>query len=129
MLLQQDKFSRTYSYAINKDSFRTSSWSGYLDVVVFSVTKSIPTIAMGTLAASRVSTLEQFIESDDIGMNTFFKWNGVEMWSSSNKFVEEMNAWRPLDALYRNSVIRRRDFREPDLSVLAGNYEGWFARK
>lgn len=129
MLIQRDTFSRTHSYAINKDSFRASSWSGYLDVVVFSVTKSIPTIAMGSMSASKCSTVEEFIESDDLGINTLFKWNGVEMWSSSNKFVEEMNAWNFLDKLYRQSVIRRRDFKEPDLTVLPGNYEGWFARK
>lgn len=130
MLLKKNSFSRKHCYALNMDSFKSNGFSSSIEVIAFTVTKNRPTIAIGRLSSYRdkASTLEEFKELNDSGMNTLFKWNGVEMWSSSNKFVEEMAAWKQLDALYRQAVVSYKNIQEPDLSLVPGNYEGWFAR-
>lgn len=61
-------------------------------------------------------------------MDTMFKWNGSVMWSSTNKLLEEIDEWKKLDPIFVQSSGWKQ-FVDPDLSLLDGNYEGWYARK
>lgn len=61
-------------------------------------------------------------------MDTMFKWNGSVMWSSTNKLLEEIDEWKKLDPIFVQSSGWKQ-FVDPDLSLLDGSYEGWYARK
>lgn len=128
MLIQRPDFNASYSYAINPASFKTRGRSSSVEVISFFVKRGISHISMGTLSSSKAVTLEEFMEANDLGMNTNFRWNGIDMWSSENVFVKEMAAWKYLDALHRQAS-NRSGFANPDLSLAPAGYVGWYARK
>lgn len=128
MLIHCPEFSRAYSYAINPASFKARNRSSKVDIIAFSVKSGIPYLTMGTLSSMRAASIEELKEAEDLGMNTLFKWDGRTMWSSENLFVKEMDAWKYLDALMRQSY-NRRGFETPDLALAPPGYEGWYARK
>lgn len=128
MLLKNNSFSKKYCYGLEISSFKVNGEVAEINAISFTVSKGLPTIAIGSLYTRKVTSFEEFKESFHLTMNPLFKWNGKNMWSLSNLFAEEMDAWKQLDTLYQQAVLNGTNIQEPDLSLVLGNYEGWFAR-
>lgn len=120
MIVQRDQFSFSeYFYALDLNSFKpTYGLNGEVKAIWFKKTRGQIAVCMGNLTA-RATSLDELIQNHDgrYGGNTEYKWNGVEMWSGDNKFVELMAAHKILDPILKNFP-----------NVPAG-YTGWYSIK
>lgn len=123
MIRQRDKFSFSeFFYAINFDSINNSnSVFTTVDAIWFKKKDGIVAVCKGTLWAmtSNSQTVDDFIMNFDGrgGGNTHFKWNGTEMWSVNNVFLDMIEVHRELDPILRN------------FPAIPEGYTGWHSIK
>lgn len=120
MIIQSSRFTFSeYFYAIDMNSLKpTYGTRASMDAVWFKKTRGQLVVCIGTLSSTG-TTVEKFMENHDgrYGGNTEYKWNGTEMWSSSNNFLELVEAHKILDPILKGF---------PDMPK---GYEGWFCIK
>lgn len=120
MIIQSSKFTFSeYFYAIDMNSFKPSYGSrATMDAIWFKRTRGLTAVCMGTLSAQAKNAEEFMINHDGrYGGNTEFKWNGVEMWSHNNKFLEMLDAHKIMDPILKG------------FPAIPKGYEGWFCIK
>lgn len=120
MIIQSSKFTFSeYFYAIDMKSLKpTYGFNASMNAIWFKKTRGQIAVCTGTLS-SQGKTVEQFMANHDgrYGGNTEYKWNGTEMWSSSNHFLELMAAHKILDPILQA------------FPEIPKGYEGWFCIK
>lgn len=123
MIRQRDKFSFSeYFYAINWSTLRSNKDGtvAYVDAIWFKKTRGEIAVCSGTLSNHDTFTKDDFIAGFKYGRyggNTQYKWNGFEMWSHDNNFLDMIEAHKFLDPILENY---------PDIPV---GYEGWYSIK
>lgn len=123
MIRQRDKFSFSeYFYALNFNEMKGSD-AVFTTVPALWFKKKNGNVAIckGNLWAmtSQSATPDDFILNFDgrYGGRTHFKWDGVEMWSSDNVFVDMLEAHKELDPILQAFP-----------NIPAG-YTGWYSIK
>lgn len=122
MIRQRDAFSASeFFYAINFDSLKVERNSATVEAIWFKKKSGERAVCMGKLwSYSKGSqNIEDFMRDFDgrYGGNTEYKWNGTEMWSSDNIFVDMMDAHAILDPILKN------------FPNIPDGYSGWYAIK
>jgi hypothetical protein len=123
MIRQRDVFSASeFFYAINFNTLRvTSTDAAIVDAVWFKRKSGVLAVCMGHLwSRGRNSQFpDDFMRNFDgrYGGSTKYKWNGTEMWSEDNNFVDMMNAHKILDPILTN------------FPNIPENYTGWYSIK
>jgi hypothetical protein len=120
MILRKHNFNFSeYFYAIDLNSLKpTYANRAEMKAVWFKKTRGQLAVCIGTLSSSG-KTVEEFFANHDgrYGGNTEYKWNGKEMWSSNNYFLELVAAHKILDPMLTSF---------PNVPT---GYEGWFSIK
>ena len=123
MIRQRDAFSSSeFFYAINFNSLVFSRGAGTVDAVWFKRKSGMWAVCSGRLwsrGAAGDETPEGFIRNFDgrYGGSTEYKWDGTEMWSSDNNFLDMIEAHKVLDPILRN------------FPNIPDGYTGWYSIK
>jgi hypothetical protein len=122
MIRQRDTFSASeFFYAINFDSLRVNGSSSSVDAIWFKRKSGERAVCMGKLGSYGAGSQNpaDFMRNFDgrYGGNTKYKWNGTEMWSDDNIFVDMIEAHKILDPILKN------------FPNIPEGYTGWYAIK
>lgn len=122
MIRQRDAFSASeFFYAINFDSLKIENSGVTVEAIWFKKKSGDRAVCMGKLWSTRAGSEnpEDFMRNFDgrYGGHTEYKWNGTEMWSSDNIFVDMMDAHAILDPILKN------------FPNIPEGYTGWYSIK
>lgn len=122
MIKQRDKFSFSeYFYAIDWSTFWVNdNNNAIVDAIWFKKTKGEVAVCSGTLSNYDTLNKDDFIAGFKYGRYggaTRYKWNGTEMWSHDNNFLDMIKAHEKLDPILEN------------FPNIPHGYQGWYCIK
>lgn len=128
MLTYNKVFSPSYSTIIAPHTFKVDNGKSQVDMINFSTAEGNASIEAGFLVSHDASTLEDLKSDENLDTMPLFKWDGMQMWSSTNILNDELMIRNMLDDIFIQTFFEGK-FNTPNLRLLDVPYEGWYARQ
>lgn len=128
MLTYSNAFSPSHATVIAPRTFKVEEGKSQVDALHFSLEDSHASIEAGFLVSQNADTLEDLKSDENLETRPLFKWDGVQMWSSTNILNDELLIRNMLDDIFVQTFFEG-GFKKPNLSLLDVHYEGWYANQ